>query len=118
MKSLFTAALLLLTPLAFATPPKFYAYCVEAGVTGLKARPLSEQAKLLRELGFDGTGLALPLGDGLEANLKLLDEAGLQAFLFWMSVNLSKTPSCDPKRWQQFASSKDGLPPSACCSLE
>jgi sugar phosphate isomerase/epimerase len=98
MNSILAVVLLVLAPVAFAAPPKFYAYCVEMGVPGLKARPLVEQAKLLRELGFDGTGLPLPLGDMFETNLKLLDDAGLQAFMFWMSVNLSKAPSCDPKQ--------------------
>jgi len=81
------------------TPPKFYAYCIEVGVPKVKARPLAEQAKLLRELGYDGIGLGLPLGDDLEANLKLLDDAGLQAFIFWASVNVNpaKSDACDPK---------------------
>ena len=83
----------LLTPLARAEavkpPPKFYAYCVEVGASGVKPRPLAEQAKLLRELGFDGTGLELPLDDKLESNLKVLDDAGLQAFMFWTSVNVN-----------------------------
>jgi len=70
-------------------PRKFYAYCIEEGVNGVRPRPLAEQAKLLRELGYDGLGLPLPLGDTLEVNLKPLDEAGLQAFMFWISVNIA-----------------------------
>ena len=93
---------LLAATLAFAaggkTPPKFYAYCVEVGVPGLKPRPLAGQAKLLRELGYDGIGWPLPLGDDLGANLKLLDDAGLRVFMFWTSVNVSpaKAAPCDP----------------------
>jgi len=98
VKTVLAAALLLLAPLAFAAPPKFYAYCVEAGVPGLKARPLGEQAKLLRELGFDGMGVALPVGEEFETKLKLLDDAGLQAFMFWININLAKTTSCDPQQ--------------------
>ncbi|MCX6907478.1 MAG: TIM barrel protein [Verrucomicrobia bacterium] len=78
------------------TPPKFYAYCVEVGVPKVKARPLAEQAKLLRELGYDGIGLPLPLGDDFEANLKLLDDTGLQAFMFWASVNVNPAKSAAP----------------------
>ncbi|MFA6561860.1 MAG: TIM barrel protein [Verrucomicrobiia bacterium] len=118
---LLAAALLALAPLAFAdggkTPPKFYAYCVEVGVSGVKARPLAEQAKLLRELGFDGTGLSLPLGDDLEANLKLLDDAGLQAFMFWTSVNVNpaKAAPCDPRLLAAIRKLKGR--PSAVCVL-
>lgn len=83
----------LLTPLAGAeavkSPPKFYAYCVEAGAPGIKPRSLAEQAKLLRELGYDGAGFELWLDDKLEINLKVLDAAGLQAFMFWTSVNVN-----------------------------
>lgn len=67
--------------------PKFYAYCVEAGVPGLTPRPLAEQAKLLRELGYDGT--ALGLDANLESNLKILDAAGLELYMLWASVKLT-----------------------------
>jgi len=116
------ATLLALAPLSFAdgakTPPKFYAYCVEAGVPGLKARPLVEQVKLLHELGFDGTGLPLPLGDDLEANLKLLDDAGLQAFMFWINVNLNpaKASSLDPRQMAAIRKLK-GRPATVCVLL-
>ena len=68
--------------------PKFYAYCVEVGVPGLKPHALPEQAKLLKEIGFDGAGYAVWLGDEMEKNLKLLDDNGLQVYMFWTSVNL------------------------------
>lgn len=79
--------------------PKFYAYCVEVGVPGVKPRPLAEQAKLLRDLGYDGTGLELPLDDKLEASLKVLDEAGLQAFMLWtaLTVNPAKPEAFSPR---------------------
>lgn len=116
------ATLLALTPLVFAdggkTPPKFYAYCVEVGVPGVKARPLAEQAKLLREIGFDGTGLSLPLGDDLEANLKLLDDAGLKAFIFWTSVNVNpaKAAPRDPRLLAAIRKLK-GRPATVCVLL-
>lgn len=69
--------------------PKFYAYCVEEGVPGAKPRAFIEQVKLLRDLGYDGTGFELPLDDKLEANLKTLDGTGLQVFLCWTSVNVN-----------------------------
>jgi len=90
---------MMVAPVRGADAPKFYAYCVEVGVKGVTPRPLAEQAKLLRELGYNGIGLALPLGDELESNLKPLDDAGLQAFMFWTSVNVNpaKGDACDPK---------------------
>jgi alpha-L-fucosidase len=86
-------------PASEKTPRKFYAYCIEMGVPKVKARPLAEQAKLLRELGYDGIGLPLLPDNELEANLKLLDDAGLQAFMFWASVNVNpaKPTAPDPK---------------------
>ena len=76
--------------------PELYAYCVEVGVPGLKPRPLAEQAKLLRELDFDGIGWSLKPGDGLD--LKILDEAGLPLRMAWamMNVNPAKGPAYNP----------------------
>jgi sugar phosphate isomerase/epimerase len=81
------------------TPPKLYAFCVGVGVPGRTAPPLAQQAKLLRELGYDGLGLTLPLDDELGAELKLLDEGGLQEFMFWASVDINpaKPAVCDPR---------------------
>ena len=64
------------------TPPKLYTFCVGVGVPGLATPSLADQVKLLRTLGYDGVGLSLPLNDELGANLKLLDDAGLQAFMY------------------------------------
>ena len=95
-------ATILLTPPAGgeapAPAPKFYAYCVEVGVPGVNPRPLAEQAKLLRELGFDGVGCELWLDDALEPNLKLIEDAGLQLYLVWTSVNVNPAqPAFDPR---------------------
>jgi sugar phosphate isomerase/epimerase len=67
--------------------PKFYAFCVGMGTPGVKPISLAEQAKMLRELGYDGIGLGLDAH--LEANLKTLDDAGLQLYLLWSMVNVS-----------------------------
>ncbi len=66
---------------------KFYAYCVDVGVPGLVPRPLAEQAPMLRSLGYDGIGFALD--DKVESNLKTLDDAGLQPYLVWTSINVN-----------------------------
>ena len=86
--------LALLLPIASAAaaesgraPPKFYAYCVEVGAPGVKPRPLAEQARILRDLGYDGIGLGLDAN--IESNLKLLDAAGLQLYMLWANVNVA-----------------------------
>jgi hypothetical protein len=54
-------------------------------------RSIPEQARMLHELGFDGAGYELWLGDDLDKNLRTLDEADLKVYLFWIVVHL------DPK---------------------
>jgi len=95
-------ATILLTPPAGgeASPPapKFYAYCVEVGVPNVNPRPLAEQTKLLRDLGFDGVGYELWLDDALDASLKLIEDGGLQLYLVWTSVNVNPAqPAFDPR---------------------
>jgi len=72
---------------AAESPVKFYAFCVEVGVPGVTPRPLAEQAKMLRELGYDG--IALGLDANLDTNLKVLDNAGLQLYMLHATVNLA-----------------------------
>lgn len=71
---------------AHIEPFKLYGFCVAEGDN--QHRTLPEQAKLLRELGFDGAGFSLWFGDKLDKNLKTLDEAQLPVNLLWTSVNL------------------------------
>jgi sugar phosphate isomerase/epimerase len=79
-------------------PPKLYGFCVDR-----PARPnasISAQAKLLGELGFDGAGYPLWVGEGLEKNLQVLNEAGLELSLAFIHVDLdldSKKPAYDPR---------------------
>jgi len=68
--------------------PSLYAFCVEEGVPGVKPRPIAEQAKLFRELGFDGAAYPLWLDGQLSGNLQILDQAGLQFFMAFIRVNL------------------------------
>ena len=83
-------------PARGAEAPKFYAFCVEVGVPGVKPRPVPEQATLLREIGFDGVGYLLWLDENLEQNLKTIESAGLQAYLLQTNVNI------DPKAAAPF----------------
>ena len=54
---------------------------------------------MLKEIGFDGAGYALWLGDDVEKNLKIADEAGVKLHLFWAYVNLNpeKGKPYDPR---------------------
>lgn len=77
--------------------PKLYPFCME--VSDAKRRSLSQEAQMLRELGFDGVGYLLwldnsdapvrKLGEELEANLRTLDEAGLPVLDLGASVDVN-----------------------------
>jgi sugar phosphate isomerase/epimerase len=59
---------------------------------------IPEQAKLLRELGFDGVGYPLWLGEELDTNLGVLDDAGLALYLVYLTVELDPAkPAFDPR---------------------
>ncbi|MBE7503758.1 MAG: sugar phosphate isomerase/epimerase [Verrucomicrobiales bacterium] len=94
--------LLLGTTLAQAAPspppPKFYAYCVEVGVPGVTPRPWPDQATLLRQLGYDGGGFELPLDTTLATHLRAFDDAGLDVYLVWTTLNVNPaSPAYDPR---------------------
>jgi len=100
-----------------AWAPPFYAFCVEAGVPNVKPRPLPEQAKMLRDFGFDGAGYSLWFGDELDKNLKVFDGAGLKVYMFHTSINL-KNPDqpYDPRVIDAIAGLK-GRPATLCVLL-
>lgn len=79
--------------------PKLYPYCIELDVPGIKPRSIPEQAKLIRELGYDGGGYQIWLDDSLETNLKTFDKEGLQVYLLWAYLNLNpkRGPVYDPR---------------------
>ncbi len=66
--------------------PKLYGFCM--GMPGPARRSISEQARMLHELGFDGAGYQLWLDGKLEENLKTLDDADLEASLLYIRINL------------------------------
>ena len=79
-----------------AWAPQFYAYCMD--VADAKKRPLPEQVKMLRELGFDGVGYPLWLGDELDKNLKVVDQAGLKLYIVWTGLDIGgKNRPFDPR---------------------
>jgi len=76
--------------------PKLYGFCIETH--DARKRTLSEQAELLRQLGFDGAGYPLWLGEELEKNLRILDEAGIPLYLAHTRVSVKPgTPAYDPR---------------------
>ena len=66
--------------------PEFYAFCV--GLPQVKDPSIPEQARMLRELGFDGVGYPLWLDGSLEDKLRTIDQAGLKTFLMYTAINL------------------------------
>jgi len=94
-----------------------YGFCVETGVPGLKPRSLDEQARLLRELGFDGLGAPLWLDGSLERNLQILDQAGLKLYMVHTSVDLGpKANPYDPRLPDAMRKLK-GRPVTICVLL-
>ncbi len=69
-------------------PPKVYAYCMELGVPGLKPHAVAEQAKILRQLGFDGAGYPVLVGQRCEETLRALDKEGLKIYLVQTAIKL------------------------------
>jgi sugar phosphate isomerase/epimerase len=87
------------------------------GMPNPKRRPVPEQAQMLRELGFDGAGYELWLDENLEKNLQTLDEAGLEVYLLYASVNVNpKSPAYDPRLPSAIGKLK-GRPVTVCVLL-
>lgn len=94
------------------TAPTFYGFCVE--LPGVKDPSVPKQAQMLRELGFDGVGYPLWLDENLDKNLKTLDEAGLDLYLLYASIDLNpNTPAYDPRVPEAIRKLK-GRPATIC----
>lgn len=84
IRTLLAAALLAATCAAGADWP-FFAFCMDTH--DAKKRNLSEQAAMLKELGFAGAGhLWVP---GIAERLTTLDAAGLKLFQVYVSLNIA-----------------------------
>ncbi len=94
--------LVLLACLCFHLPaaaaPPFYVFDVGLG-GGMALPSLAEEAGMARELGFDGEGKPLWLGDELTTNLAVLRKAAMPPFLLLTHVNVNpaKGPPYDPR---------------------
>ena len=71
-----------------AAVPKVFGFCMNVADT--RHRSLPEQARMLRELGFDGAAYGLWLGEDLDKNLRTFDEAGLQIYMFESVIDLTR----------------------------
>jgi len=96
--------------------PSFYAYCVGEG-GGTSPGSLADEAKLLREIGFNGAGNRLWLGNELDRNLKVLDQAGLQTCLLWTTVNVNPAKGAPYDPQVPTAIRKLARRPSSVCVL-
>lgn len=92
--------------------PKFYGFCME--MPAVKNPSVPKQAQMLRELGFDGVGYTLWLDENLDKNLKTLDEAGLELYMLYTSIDLNPaTPAYDPRVPEAIRKLK-GRPATIC----
>lgn len=103
------------SPAAGAWAPEFYGFCIETHDAGKRALP--EQAQLLRELGFAGAGYPLWLGDELDKNLRVLDDAGMKVYLLYTSVKVNpQERAFDPRVLDSLRKLK-GRPVTICVLL-
>jgi len=87
------------------------------GMPGKARRTVAEQAKMLRDLGFDGAGYPLWLGEELDKNLAALDAAGIETFMLYTSINLVPgKPPYDPRVTDAIRKLK-GRPVTICVLL-
>ncbi len=101
-------------------PPRLYGFCMDLPAVPNPSIP--DQARQLKELGFDGVGYPLWFGEELDKNLRTLDEAGLELDLVYTAVTLDpQKPAYDPRVPESLARLKGrpvtvsvlfhGLPP-------
>jgi len=115
-----SVGVMLLSPVWAGEPaaaPKFYVYCMEMGVPGLKPRPPAEQAKLLRELGFDGGAYAFWLDEQLEENLRLFDQSGLRVYMLYTGINLKPGAQAYDARLPEAIRRLKGREVTVCVTL-
>lgn len=111
MKKLACSIRLLLALVVIALVPgsaatnAFFPFCIDWH--DAKKRSFDEQAKMLKELGYDGVGHIWL--DKVEERLKSLDDAGLRLFQITMIVDLApgKTPY-DTSRFKQVCAAIKG----------
>ena len=68
---------------------RLYPLCVEMGVPGVDPRPFPSRRKCSANSASMAQGYEFWSEEALEANCRVLDEAGLKLFVFWTSVNVN-----------------------------
>lgn len=98
-----------------AWTPALYPFCMD--MFDSQNRTLPEQARLLRELGYEGAGYRLTLDGNLEKALGALDDAGLKLLMVYAALNVDpQKPAYEPGLPEAIARLK-GRPVIVCLSL-
>jgi sugar phosphate isomerase/epimerase len=84
----------------------------------VKQPSIPKQARLLRELGFDGAGYPLWLDENLDTNLQTLDDAGLEVFLLYTTVNVNPNSELVDPRLPTAIGKVKGRPVTVCVLLK
>jgi sugar phosphate isomerase/epimerase len=95
--------------------PPLYGFCME--IHDAQKRTLPEQARMLRELGFDGVGYPLWLDETLDGNLKILDGAELPVYLMYAPVNIGPEGPAYDERLPAAIRRLKGRPVTVCVLL-
>ena len=91
--------LLLATAVVTQAAPPFFPFCIDWH--DAKKRNLTEQAALLKDLGYDGVGHIWL--DKVEERLQSLDRAGLKLYQITMRVNVAPgKPAYDLRRFKEI----------------
>jgi len=83
-----------------AEPWSFFPFCI--GAHDAKKRTLSQQATMLKELGYEGCGYNNMRLEGVETRAKTLSDEGLRLFQVYFRVHLNKSEPFDEKRLAEF----------------
>lgn len=103
MPRLISVIVILFAANTFAAWP-FFPFCHD--MPDAKKRNFSEQAAMLKELGYDGVGHIWL--DKVEERIQSLDGVGLKLFQITMVVNIATNPPYDPKRFKEVLDAVKG----------
>lgn len=98
-----------------AASAKLYAFCME--IHDAKKRTLPEQATMLRQLGYDGVGYPLWLGEDFDRNLRTLDAVGVPVYVFYTYVKVKPGVDSFDARVPEAIGKLKGRPVTICVLL-
>ena len=108
MHRIITALIVLLAANTFSAQP-FFPFCIDWH--DAKKRNFTEQAAMLKELGYDGVGHIWL--DKVEERIKTLDEVGLKLYQITMVVNIATNA---PSPSSAKCPTLPATPVRSCCS--